>query len=171
MEGDTLITIAVIILAAGLMILFPVMTMADRTDDVTQLVIESAVTEFANDVRTTGKLTLDKYDKLVETLASTGNSYEVEMERQVQDENVAKKLAQAQTDKHGENVSYSVFTEQILDELDKEGQIDFNEGDRFVVSVKSTNQTIGDQLNNWLYSISGNENYSHGAREAVMITK
>ena len=47
--------------------------MSDRTDDISQLTVEKAVTEFVDDIRTTGKLTMDKYSKLVETLATTGN--------------------------------------------------------------------------------------------------
>ena len=35
--SDTLITVIAIVLAAVLMLIFPLMTMADRTDDVSQL--------------------------------------------------------------------------------------------------------------------------------------
>ena len=35
--GDTLITVIAIVLAAVLMFVFPLMTMSDRTDDVSQL--------------------------------------------------------------------------------------------------------------------------------------
>ena len=59
--GDTLITIVAIALAAILMFVFPLMTMADRTDDVSQLAVETATTEFVDDIRLTGKLTQDKY--------------------------------------------------------------------------------------------------------------
>ena len=63
--GDTLITVVAIALAAILMFVFPLMTMSDRTDDVSQLTVETATTEFVDDVRTTGKLTMDKYSKFV----------------------------------------------------------------------------------------------------------
>ena len=58
--GDSLITVIVIILAAVLLFIFPLMTMSDRTDDISQLTVETATTEFVDDVRTTGKLTMDK---------------------------------------------------------------------------------------------------------------
>ena len=90
--GDTLITIIAIVLAAVLMFVFPLMTMSDRTDDVSQLAVETATTEFVDDIRTTGKLTMDKYSKFVENISSTGNSYEVEMELQVLDEIQERKL-------------------------------------------------------------------------------
>ena len=51
--SDTLITIIAIALAAILMFIFPLMTMSDRTDDVSQLTVDTATTEFVDDIRTT----------------------------------------------------------------------------------------------------------------------
>ena len=93
--SDTLITVVAIALAAVLMFVFPLMTMSDRTDDVSQLSVETATTEFVDDVRTTGKLSLDKYSKFVENIQATGNSYDVEMEVKTLDENPGKKTTQA----------------------------------------------------------------------------
>ena len=94
--GDTLITVIAIVLAAVLMFIFPLMTMSDRTDDVSQLSVETATTEFVDDVRTTGRLSIDKYNSFVQTLAATGNSYDVEMTLQVLDENPGKKTTQVE---------------------------------------------------------------------------
>ena len=102
--SDTLITVVAIALAAVLMFVFPLMTMSDRTDDVSQLSVETATTEFVDDVRTTGKLSLDKYSKFVENIQATGNSYDVEMEVKTLDENPGKKTTQADATKIGENV-------------------------------------------------------------------
>ena len=44
--GDSLGTIVAIAIAAILMFVFPVMTMADRTDDVSQLTVQTETTEF-----------------------------------------------------------------------------------------------------------------------------
>ena len=130
--GDTLITVIAIALAAVLMFVFPLMTMSDRTDDVSQLATETATTEFVDNVRTTGKLTLDNYSQFVENISSTGNSYDVEMELQVLDENPGKKTTQAEATKIGENVYYTMYTSQILDELDNSasGTKALKEGDR-----------------------------------------
>ena len=58
--SDTLVTIIAIGLAAVLMFVFPLMTMSDRTDDVSKLTVETATTEFVDEIRTTGKITPDK---------------------------------------------------------------------------------------------------------------
>ena len=72
--GDSFVTIIAIFLAAILMFVFPLMSISERTDDVSQLSVQTATTEFVDKVRTTGKLTLDDYDKYVQTITSTGNT-------------------------------------------------------------------------------------------------
>ena len=115
--SDTLITVIAIALAAVLMFVFPLMTMSDRTDDVSQLAVETTTTDFVDEVRTTGKITPDKYNKFIENIGSTGNTYNVEMQVQVLDENPGKKTLTLQSDKIGENAYYSVYTSQIEEVL------------------------------------------------------
>ena len=173
--GDTLITVIAIVLAAVLMFIFPLMTMSDRTDDVSQLSVETATTEFVDDVRTTGKLTIDKYNSFVQTLAATGNSYDVEMEVQVLDDNPGKKTTQAESTKIGENVYYIMYTSQILDIIDqtKNGKnvvLALKEGDFFSASVKNTNSTLSQQLKNFFYKVTGNDTYSIASEHAGIVT-
>ena len=77
MQGETLITIVAIFLAAILIGIFPMMAIADRNDDVAQLAVTTGLSEFVNTVRTTGKITIQDYDALVNSLYSTGNTYNV----------------------------------------------------------------------------------------------
>ena len=69
--GDSLITVVAIFLAAILMFVFPLMSMSDRTDDVSKLAVQTATTEFVDKIRTTGKMTLEEYDKYISTISST----------------------------------------------------------------------------------------------------
>ena len=66
--SDTLITIKAIFLAAILMFIFPLMTLADRNDDITQLTVQTATTEFIDEIRRTGKLTEDHYNNFLAVL-------------------------------------------------------------------------------------------------------
>ena len=172
--GDTLITVIAIVLAAVLMFVFPLMTMSDRTDDVSQLSVETATTDFVDDVRTTGKLTMDKYSKFVESISATGNSYDVEMELNVLDENPGKKTTQAEKTKIGENVYYSVYTSQILDTINPSNGVTktlaLKEGDMFTASVKNTNSTLSQQLKNFFYSVTGNDTYTIAAEHGGIVT-
>ena len=52
--SDTVVTVLAIFLAAILMFIFPLMSMADRTDDISLLAVQTATTEFVEEVGTTG---------------------------------------------------------------------------------------------------------------------
>ncbi len=144
--GDTLITVVAIVLAATLMFVFPLMTMSNRADDVSQLSVQSLTTQFVDDVRTTGKITSEKYSKFVENIHSTGNTYDVEIEVKVRDENPGKKTTQANSKKIGEDVYYSIYTTQIENTLKNNNAYNLKEGDIVSVSVKNTNTTMSQQL-------------------------
>ena len=167
--GETIVTVIAIGLAAVLMFVFPLMTMADRADDVSQLTIQTETSNFVTDVRTTGKLTMDKYSKFIENISSTGNTYDVEMEIKTLDENPSKKTSQAQSTKIGENVYTSIYTSQIMEQLES-GTIYLKEGDIFSVSVKNTNITLSQQLKNFAYKVTGNDTYSQAAQDSGMVT-
>ena len=168
--GDSTITIIAIFLAAVLMFVFPLMAMSDRSDDVSQLSVQTLTTEFVDNVRTTGKLTEQNYSKYVEQISATGNSYNVELEAQILDENPGKKATQTDTTKIGENVYYNLYTSQILEQLGSNKSITFKEGDIFSTSAKNTNATISQQLKNAFYRVTGNDTYQISAKHAGIIT-
>ena len=155
--SDTVVTVLAIFLAAILMFIFPLMSTSDRTDDITTQAVESATTDFVDEIRSTGQITQDSYDNFVQTLSSTGNSYEVDMELQVLDDNPGKKVTEAEYTKVGENYYYSEYTTQILDEINSDaGAMYLKQGDMVTVSVKNTNRTIGTILRDFFYSVTGN---------------
>ena len=168
--SDTLITVIAIALAAVLMFVFPLMTMSDRTDDVSQLAVETTTTDFVDEVRTTGKITPDKYNKFIENIGSTGNTYNVEMQAQILDENPGKKTTQTSSEKIGENVYYSVYTSQIEEKLNANQDYKLKEGDIVSVDVKNTNQTLSQQLKNFFYSVVGKDTYTIAASHAGIVT-
>ena len=168
--GDSLITVVAIFLAAILMFVFPLMSMSDRTDDVSQLAVKTATTEFVDKVRTTGRMTLDEYDKYVSTISSTGNSFDVEVELQILDENPGVKTTQAEMTKIGENLYYNKYTSQVEEELTNNGAIRLKEGDRISVTAKNTNQTISQLLKNFFYQLAGNDTYQIAAQHGGIVT-
>ena len=115
--GDTLITIVAIVLAAVLMFVFPLMTVSDRGDDISQLAVQNTTVEYVDSIRTTGKLSLQDYTKFVQTINATGNSFDVEIELKVLDENPGKKAAQTEVEKIGENIYYTMYTSQIMEQI------------------------------------------------------
>ncbi len=175
--SDTLITIVAILLAAVLMFIFPLLSVSERSDDISQLSIASATAEFVDNSRAVGKITMDNYTKLITTINATGNSYDVEMEVKILDENIGKKSAWTQGTVIGENVYYSVYTSQIVEVLeDRNGTYGSNgvytmkEGDIFSVSVKNTNKTLSQTIRGVFYSMSGSDVYSIMAQHSGVVT-
>lgn len=163
---DILTSIIGIAIAAILMFIFPLMTMSDRTDDVSQLTVDIATTEFSDDIRKTGKITPERYSQYIENIGSTGNTYNVEIEVKVLDENPRRKTINSTTAEISDNVYYSIYTTQIEDVLRKDRDYYLKEGDIVTVSAKNTNQTIAQQLKNFFYTVIGRDTYviasSHG---------
>ena len=169
---DTLISVIAIALAVILMFVFPLMTMSDRADDVAQLAVEIATTEFVDEIRTTGKITPDEYSKFIENIGSTGNTYNIEMEIRVLDENPGR-ITTRETHEIGENVYYSVYTSQI-EEVLRRSTLDniykLKEGDIITVSVNNTNQTLSQQLKNFFYTVIGKDTYTIAASHGGKVT-
>jgi hypothetical protein len=171
--SDTLITIVAILLAAILMFVFPLMSVAERSDDMSSLTVQTATTEFVDNSRAVGKITMANYQKLVSTLGATGNTYDIEMEVKILDENVGKKSAWTSGTVIGENIYYSVYTAQIMEVLtDENGTSSYNmsEGDILSVSVKNTNKTMAQTIRSAFYSISGNDTYQVSAQHSGIVT-
>ena len=168
--GDTLITVVAIFLAAILMFVFPLMTMADRTDDISNLAVQTATSEFVDDVRTTGKMSLDDYDAYLADLAATGNTFDVDILIQQLDENPGVKTTQAEATKIGENLYYNIYTTQVEDMLYNNGRITLKEGDLVTVTAKNSNQTISQMLRNFFYAISGNDSYEIAGQHSGIVS-
>lgn len=172
--SDTFVTVLAIGLAAVLVFIMPVTTMAERVDDMSKLDVQTLTSDFVSEVQTTGIITLDRYDTFLQELSTTGNSFDVEMELRVLDENPGKKSAQADRDKIGENTYYSLYTTQIMEEIenpDKNHEKILNEGDLLTVTVKNTNMTLAQQLKNFSLKMSGTDIYTIEATKTGLITR
>lgn len=167
--SDTFITVVAIVLAAGLIFVVPLMTMADRFDTTSQTEVEAIVSNFVDEIRSTGKITQEKYDAFIQSLSSLGYTFDVSMEAKILDENPGKKTSQTSKDKIGENVYYSEYTSQIEQELEKNGVKKLKTGDMVLVTVKNKNLTLAQQMKQFMYKIVGNDNASVVATKAGMV--
>ena len=146
-------TVIAICVSAALLFVAPLVTLTARNDNVVQENVKLMVNEFVIDVQNTGKLTMAKYQDLESKLAATGNTYNVDIELQYLDENPGKKTTQANYTKIGENVYYSEYTTQVLNQL-KNNDIVLKEGDRIVVNVTNENSTAAQTLKSSFLSYS-----------------
>lgn len=152
--GDSATIIITIVLASIIMFVWPLMTMADKKDDVSTAFVQASTTDLVDSVRTTGRLDQDKYDTFLQELASSGEAYDVEVTIYVLDENPSKKTT-SNYQTIGDNVYYVMYTTQVMEALQK-GTLVLKEGDQIKVSVKRTSTTLGEQLRNFLYRVTGN---------------
>ncbi len=167
--SDTLITVIAIIVAAGLIFVVPLMTMADRFDSTSQAQVEAIVSDFVDEIRTTGKITVERYDKFLENLTATGYTFDVAMEVKVLDENPGKKTSQTAKDKIGENVYYSEYTSQIEEILNTKGVKNLKTGDIVLVTVRDKDLTLLQQMKQFAYKIVGNDTATVVASKAGMV--
>ena len=167
--NDTVITIVAIFLGTILMFIFPLMSVSERSDDISQLTVQTATSEFCTSVTTTGRISLTEYQKLISTLSATGNSYDVEMEVKILDENIGKKSAWTQGTVIGENSSYSVGTTNIVSEIQEKGSYSLKEGDVFVVRIKNTNKTLAQTIRGAIYSARGDDNYAIASQDSGVV--
>ena len=185
--SDSLITIIAIFLAAILMFVFPLMSVAERSDDIAELTAQTAVSEFVDTARETGKITMTNYSTMVTTLESTGNTFDIEIEVKVLDENVGKKSSWTNGTVIGENIYYSVYTSQIMNYLaDSEitdssstsgsteesgdGVYLMKEGDIISCSVQNNNETLAQTIRGIFYSITGSGTYQISAQASGLVT-
>ena len=156
MNSDILITIVVIVLAALLIVVLPVMTMADRFDTTSQAEVEAIVSNFVEEARTKKVVTQEGYAQFNVELKSI-------------DENPGKKTLQTTKDKIGENGYVSAYTTQFEEQLEKSGKIKLNTGDMILVSVVNANPTFAQQLKSFAYKITGNDSATIIASKAGMV--
>lgn len=166
---DILSAIIGIALASIIMFIFPLITMSDRADDISQLTVKIATTEFANNVKKVGKITPNDYNVFIQNIGATGNTYNIEMEVRVLDENPSRKVVQASPT---ENIYYSIYTSQIEEVLRRSEGNEYllKEGDIFTVNVKNTNQTMSQQLKNFFYKVIGKDTYIIAATGTGLVT-
>jgi len=67
------------------------MATANQNDKITQTSVQTIVAEFVNTAAKEGKISEENYDDFIQKLYATGNSYDVELEVQVLDDNPGKK--------------------------------------------------------------------------------
>ena len=140
---STLSTIVAIFLAAVLMFLFPLIAIGEKNDDASSMYVHEQLQNFVNNAASRGKISKEDYQQMQAALASTNNSYDIEISIKVSDKNPAIKSS---TQNLGDASHYTVFNKQVMDELTSNGVIIVKEGDYITVSAKNTNQTIAQKI-------------------------
>ena len=154
---ETTVSIIGIIIASVLMFIVPLVTIADRNDDIAQLTVQTLTAEFVDEVIKLGKITGEDYGEFLTRLSSSGNTYDVEIEIKILDENPAKVETDRNNEASGQSLYYSIYTSQIENELEVNEEILLKEGDVISVVAKNNSKTLSQSLKSVYYTISGED--------------
>lgn len=158
---DTFLTIIGIFIAFILMFIVPLVLISDRADDISQLIVKTTTEEFVNEVIKTGKITNDRYARFINELTSSGNTYDVDMEIKILDENTSKRVTDNNPQEIGHNTYYSLFTSQIEDIIgvsglntdnNVDGKIILKQGDIISVTVKNSSKTMSQSIKSFYHN-------------------
>ncbi len=165
---ETPLEIIGIFVGVALMFLVPFFLLADRSDDISQLVVSNATASFVDNIIKTGVIEAENYTKYQNELNKSGNSYEITIELKILDPNYAQNYTTNQNTKGelGQNHYYSIYTTQIEDRLlnnstsnttgDK-NKIVLKEGDIISVIAKNNSMTLSQSIKNIYYTITGDD--------------
>lgn len=165
---ETPLEIIGIFVGVALMFLVPFFLLADRSDDISQLVVNNATASFTDNIIKTGKITADDYVDYLNELQRSGNVYTVEIELKILDPNYAQNYTTNQNTKGelGPNHYYSIYTTQIEDRLlnnstsnttGEKNKIVLKEGDIISVVAKNNSMTLSQSIKNIYYTITGDD--------------
>lgn len=146
--GDSFTTIFVMLLITSILFIFPLMIISNQVESASQISLQTQMTDFVNEICNTGKLTKNNYDKFIETITGP-NTYDIQIEIKVLDENPSKRTTADNSTQKGENVYVTYYTSQIVSQLDTkdgDGLVLLKEGDQVHVYIANTNTTISQQL-------------------------
>ena len=153
-------------IVAVTLFVIPVMATANQNDNITQTAVQTIVSEFVNTSAKEGKITINNYDNFIQKLFATGNSYDVEIEVQILDDNPGRKGVKA----IGENIYYSEFTNSIVEKIEQDNVYLLKQGDYVKAKVKNTNVTFGTQVKNFIYSILGKDTIAIEASGSALVS-
>ena len=171
---NILMTVLALFIATILVFIFPLMSLTERNDDISQTIVQTATTEFVDKISLSGSIKPSDYEEYIQKIESTGNTFDVQIEVQHLDENFSKKNSTTAKDLIGENERYSTFGTEILDNMYLEDGSSQNyilkKGDNVIVTARNTNKTMAETLRTFVYKITGKGTYQVIASSSSMIS-
>ena len=166
MENSSMDIIGIFV-SAILMFIVPLFLIADRSDDVSQLVAQTSTNEFVNEVIKSGTITSDNYQRFTSTLFSTGNTFDIDLEVKILDKTTSKVVTDKDSREIGNNSYYSLYTSQVEDKIGKSsetsssnnryGKLILKQGDQVSVTVRNSSKTLSQSLKNMYYNVTGTD--------------
>ena len=156
---DALSMILAVILLVILIIILPLYNYFERQDDMSYNTALKTVTMFVDEVAQNGYLDQNMYDKFMQRLGATGNSYEIQVEAQKRiitndPDNTLNQDDPKYIEQYKSYYNKDIFNDETgststiisKDNSLKNGAFFFDVGDKFYVRIKNTNTTMASAL-------------------------
>lgn len=140
------LTIAVVIIIGVIVItVYPLMKTAEKVDNASQVSLQAELQDFVNEQCNKGRLSKDDLYKFLEKVTGP-NNYDYEIEVKIPGENQGKKTSQVVSDKSGESTYTIYYTSQVMDYIDKDGEMLLPKDTQIRMYLENTNKTMGQEL-------------------------
>ena len=175
---DALSMILAVILLVILIIILPLYNYFERQDDMSYNTALKTVTMFVDEVAQNGYLDQNMYDKFIQRLGATGNSYEIQVEAQKRiitndPDNTLNQDDPKYIEQYKSYYNKDIFNDETgststiisKDNSLKNSAFFFDVGDKFYVRIKNTNTTMASALLGAIVPGATNEkiNISYGS--------
>lgn len=167
---DITITMIVIIIAAILLFVFPLLATAENKNEVDLAYVQSAATDFVNSNATRGVITIESVDILRQKLATTGNAYNVNLEVSRRTDDVGKKSGWSSGTNLGEGAFFTLQATQINEQLENTGEFKLMTGDTLTVKVENSNKTMASNLKSAILGVSASSKAEIAASASALVT-
>lgn len=145
---DNVSIIFAAIFAVMLLIVFPLFSLLTRQDNISYNKVLTITTEFVDSVRTKGYFTEQEYSNFLVNLATTQNTYKVDMEchKKLMIKDVNKYTSSNPAWVEDTAIYYNSYVNNMLD---TQGSVTFDSSDEFYVKVYNTNITTASLIYNF----------------------
>lgn len=114
--GDTAVMVIVIVIAAGVMLVVPMILMADKVDDATILEIQEAVSVLGEAIVAKSEVTQEDLTNFSQAIGATGTAVDYDLIAKIPDINPRKKIESEQLNP-GETIYIDLTRTQIENNL------------------------------------------------------
>ena len=133
-----------------LLFLVPLHDEARRMDTMSQVYVSNETTEFVNNIKNKGYITVEMYQRYIEVIDRTNNLYDVQI---VHSHKIVEPFVnEAEMIEEGKYIIrfFDTYTDEILEAFDKGDTYYFSQGDYINVSIRNRNKTLSDHIFSFL---------------------
>ncbi len=124
----------------------PLLQLAQKQDDISQIYVSNTTTQFIDSIKNSGYISRQMYQSFVQNIDKTGNLYNISI---CHSHKVVEPNVDETTDSilEGYNTYFiNTYEDEILESFDRGEDYKFNQGDYISISVSNRTKTLAGRL-------------------------